>query len=45
MQYQLNTGTKLGKSKKKNPKGYTKVGKFTTTTQRKENINKPDHAK
>ena len=45
IQYQLNTGTKLGKSKKKNPKGYTKVGKFTTTTQRKENINKPDHAK
>ena len=44
-QYQLNSGTKLGKSKKKNPKGCTEGGKFTTTTQRKENINKQGYAK
>ena len=44
-QYQLNSGTKLRKSKKKNPKGCTEGGKFTTNTQREENINKQIHAK
>ena len=40
-----NTGRKLGKSKKKNLRGYTEVGTFTTITNRKENINKARHDK
>ena len=44
-QYNPNTGRKLGKGKKENPRGYTKVGTSTTITHRKENINKPGHAK
>ena len=40
-----NTGRKLGKGKKKNPRGYTEVGTFTTIINRKENINKPGHTK
>ena len=38
-------GRKLGKSEKKDLRGYTEVGTFTTITNRKVNINKPDHAK
>ena len=33
------------KIRKKDPRGYTEVGTFTTITHRKENINKPGHAK
>ena len=44
-QYNPNTGRKLGKYKEKNPTGYMEVGTFTTITHRKENINKPGHAK
>ena len=44
-QYNPNTGTKLVKGKKKNPREYTKVGIFTTITHRKENINKQRRAK
>ena len=40
-----NTGTKLGKDKKKNPRRSTEVGTFTTITHRKENMNKPGLAK
>ena len=36
---------KLGKGKKKNPRGFTEMGKFTTITYRKENFNKSRHAK
>ena len=40
-QYHPNTGTKLGKSKKRMQK---EVGTFTAISHRKENINKPGHA-
>ena len=33
--YNPKTGTKLEKGKKKNPRGYTKEGTFTTITDRK----------
>ena len=44
-QYNSNTRRKLGKGKEKNTRGYTEVRIFTTITDRKENINKPGHAK
>ena len=44
-QYNPNTERKLGKGKKKNPRGYTQVGRFTTLTHRNKNINKPGHDK
>ena len=44
-EYNPNTGRKLGKDNKKNQRGYTEVGTFTTISHRKENIDKPGHAK
>ena len=44
-EYNPNTGRKMRKGKKKNPGGYTEVGTFTTISHRKENIDKPGHAK
>ena len=44
-QYNPNTGRKLGKGKKKNPRGYAEVGTFTTITHMKENNNKSGHSK
>ena len=37
-QYQPNMETKLGKSKKNNPRGYTEVETFTTITHRKNQV-------
>ena len=44
-QYHPNTGTKLGKSKKRNTRGYVEVGASITITQKKKNINKPGYTK
>ena len=44
-QYNPNTGKELRKGQKKNLRGYTEVGTFTTITHKKENIIKTNHAK
>ena len=44
-QYNSNTGRTPRKGTKKNPRGCTEVGTFTSITLRKENVNKPGHAK